>query len=415
MYFKLHNSRVYINDTILMLGILHVLIVINCVINVRIGVLSYLLILFCFIAEFKYKDILSNPSFVIYLLCSLFSAVSYTYNGRPFAVYLSAIGFNVVPTLLYILGYNASKNRIFTVDYVNQLLLPPVILMGIGIVLYLIMPSFYYAHIGVSPDSYTYGLGEYRYGAFVGSLALGSICVSCLALVLSIFNELKTWKKLLYMLIIIFNVIFCMQRSAWGVACLLILYYFYKRIREGSSSIIKILIVAVIVIIAGAAIIIPNLSEEQIIYFGLRLQSFNMESFLGRSEQWLEGLGIFKSNIWGFGLGSVGQKAVPYNLEVVTDGNHIRILAELGVIGFLAFIVMNVTAFRGFYRSHNYCLSFLIVCYNISAIGSPIFDQWYASFYFWLILGIGGGLNQSCKSLTSKQDNYILKRINSAV
>ncbi len=189
-----------IDKTIQMFVIVHLLMIVNCFFDIKIGVISYLLILFVFINS-KYNQISTKISYVIYISSCLCSVVSYTYNERPFSIFLNAIGFNVIPTLLFVLGCNYAEKNDIPPQYYVSLLKPPLVLMAIGIMVYIIAPNIYFSYIGVSPDSYTYGIEEYRYGAFVGSLALGSICVSTLALLLNVYTALNIRKKILYILV----------------------------------------------------------------------------------------------------------------------------------------------------------------------------------------------------------------------
>lgn len=386
--YRVALPKLYLN----LFSILNLLGIIACFINIKLGIIASIVILILVIAHFRLSLFLSDWPFVIYLICNCVSVVSYIWNERPFSIFIAAISFNLIPALLYYLGkYIGNKNQGDVM--IDRLLSAVVFMMAIGTVAYLVFPTFYYNYIGVSIDSYTYGLGEYRYGSFVSSLALGSIGTICVILYFYRFECLAFWKKIVYLSLIIANVILCMQRSAWLTMLIALFVCFFLKFTGNRKARIRLIAFSVlfaIVAVVAFMNIDKILTPTQLMYFESRLNVLTIsEMTSSRSDQWIKAWNTFCSNpITGFGLGSCGQKAAAYNLAIVTDGNHLRILAEIGFVGFLAFIIMNFRSVIKSIRGCNYYLALVVIICNMAATGSPIFDQYYSSFAYWLILGL---------------------------
>lgn len=373
-------------------SILNFLGIISRFINIKLGITASIVILILVIAHFRVSLFFSDRPFVVYLICNCVSVISYIWNERPLSIFIAAISFNLIPSLLYYLGkYIGNANQGDAM--IDRLLSAVIFMMAIGTVAYLLFPTFYYNHIGVSIDSYTLGLVEYRYGSFVSSLALGSIGTICVILYFYRFEYLALWKKTVYLPLIIVNVILCMQRSAWLTTLISLIVCLFLGFWGNHKSRVRLLALSVLYIIV-ALIALANidkiLTPTQLMYFKDRLNVLTISEMISsRSTQWIKAWNIICSNpITGFGLGSCGQKAAAYNLAIVTDGNHLRILAEIGFVGFLAFTIMNIRSVIRSIRGKNYYLALVVIVCNIAAIGSPIFDQYYSSFAFWLILGL---------------------------
>lgn len=401
--YRIRVPKIYLN----LFSILNVFGIIACFVNIKLGIVSALLILIFVITHFNLKLFLNDFGFMLYLFCNLLSIVSYMWNQRPLSVFISAISFNVIPSLLYYLGkYIAESNQDGIV--IDRLLSAVVNMMLIGMVAYLIFPSFYYEYIGASIDSYTYGLGEYRYGSFISSLALGSIGTICVILYFYRFENLTFWKKIIFLPTIIINVILCMQRSAWVTTIIAICACLIHKFKNNRK--LRIRLIGIFIIFSFfMAVVIFNidkiLTPTQLMYFESRLNVLKIsEMTSSRSDQWIQAWNIFCSNpITGYGLGSCGQKAATLGLSIITDGNHLRILAEIGFFGFLSFVIMNIKSIINSVKKKNYYFAFVIIICNMAAIGSPIFDQYYSSFAFWLILGLASNL----KSNVSKEMSEI--------
>ena len=219
----------------------------------------------------------------------------------------------------------------------------------------------------------------------------------------SVFDRLSRWQRIAYLPLILLNVAMCMQRSVWIVAVIaLFASLFYKFGKDRKMRIRIFLLLVGVVFLIIVVLIYRNVffTSTQLLYFESRIGVVTLENmFSSRNSQWQAAFEIFKENpLFGFGLGSCGQKAAPFDMDVVTDGNHLRILVEIGIFGFIAFSFLNV---RGVVRSlkrKQFYVAMALILYNLAAVGSPIFDQYYASFAYWIILGCAS-TNITCNNL----------------
>jgi hypothetical protein len=99
------------------------------------------------------------------------------------------------------------------------------------------------------------------------------------------------------------------------------------------------------------------------------------ESIDERSGSWVEGL-MYGNLIIGSGLGVFGHKAVEFSDKYIPDGNYVRMLAELGVIGTSIFFSIIIgTLFKGLKSLRGNILEVgIIVGLCIQAVGSDIFS-----------------------------------------
>lgn len=387
MRINLKLNKFYLN----IFAILNLLGLLSSFVDIKLGVLSSIIILIICFAHLKTKLFFSDRAFVIYILACVVSGISYIWNGRPFTIYLAAISFNVFPAFLVYLGrFIASRDE--TDTFVLRMLNSFIFMMGVGTVAYLFFSSFYYEYLGQPIESYTYGLGEYRYGSFISSIALGSVGSISIALYFNMFERISTVQRVVYLPLIILNLLMCMQRSAWIISIfslIICIFVEFSNSRKSRLRIIGIIIVFLVIAVFVWAQRQSIFSETQLLYFESRISVVNISDMVSsRNNQWIEAWNKFIENpLIGYGLGSLGQKAAPYGLAIVTDGNHLRILAEIGIFGFGAFVYMNLRAIIRSIKAKRYYFVIIIVLCNIAAVGSPIFDQYYASFAYWLILG----------------------------
>ena len=100
-----------------------------------------------------------------------------------------------------------------------------------------------------------------------------------------------------------------------------------------------------------------------------------------------KGIELFFKYPFGFGLGAAGNKASVYHMQVVPDGNLIRILVETGIVGIISFSIMNGNAILNGIKRKQYYLTLIILLFLAHSIGSNVLDFYYGSFVYWYILG----------------------------
>lgn len=360
------------------------------VLDIRAGVLSGVIIFLYVITHRRCLKGLNNLAFMVFYFVNLVSVYAYLFNGRPIAVFLSCITYNLFPMLMYGIGRanaaNERNNPVF-----KALLYSNIVLILVGFVIYFV-PSL---AVSVGMDSIvTAGISAtdigYRFGSYMGSLELGSICAISVPLLLMFDFKYKMIKPIL-LVVLAAALLLTMQRGAWIVgavgmfACMVISAVLYKK---GIKTIIGYMILGGILACAILFFVDHYMSAGVLEHLQIRLSGFNINSMsIGRTEQASEAFALFLKYPFGFGLGAAGNKASAYNLAVIPDGNLVRILVETGFLGMIVFIIMNARAIRKGLRHRYYYMVVIVILFLAHAIGSNVLDFYYGSFVYWYILG----------------------------
>ena len=344
---------------------------------------SIIIIVYIFLNKevlFSNKDQL----FKLFVVFNLFSGFAYLFNDRSVIIFFQSISYNLIPSLLYFLGAKQCRLNVSQEYIANKILYPAVLLMGIGLFFYFLFPDFYFSNIGQDLATYKWGRGDYRFGSYISSSNLGSLCVSCIPLY---FITIKTRPSLynsIILIVILISLALCMQRSAWAVSLLFLTILILRTSKP--TIIFSYLIILLIVFFLGAYFIGEFFTEEQFNYMLTRLSDLNFQQMSSeRGQQWQAAINIFVENPWGYGLGSLGHKAAESGFTACADGNYFKTLAELGIIAFLMFMSMIYKALTTYFK--NSFLSLVILGFAFQAIGSNVFDLYFSSYVFWYILG----------------------------
>jgi hypothetical protein len=71
------------------------------------------------------------------------------------------------------------------------------------------------------------------------------------------------------------------------------------------------------------------------------------------------------------------------------DANFLRIWADLGILGFGTFIMIILFALRrALATGEPFAWTLIVLIYCVQALGSNVFDNFYVSHLFWLLLGV---------------------------
>lgn len=352
------------------------------------------------------RDNLNNV-FLVFLLINMISCLFYLFNGRPIIVLFSSISYNFIPMLLFFFGQRSVRQGVLN-STSKSILSANVFMMIVGLIPYLLFSDFYYKYIGQSLSIFTYGINDYRFGSYISSLNLGSVCAASIPLYFVNFGNIKFWQKIMFMPVIIVSLILCMQRGAWIVSAFAMLSCLMVFILQSKSNVgRKLSLFALLILGLLMVYVFRNdiFSQEQIAYLDRRMNSISIKKMLGeRSTQWNAALLTFLDYPFGLGIGAAGHKAVPYGLSIVNDGNWIRVLVETGVIGIITFVVLNLMAVVRLIKGKKYYLTILILTFCLAAIGSNVFDLYYSSFIYWFFLG------SACKLGKTKSINQQLYR-----
>ena len=358
--------------------------------NIRAGALAGIIILLYVIFHKDCLKCFKDPAFALFYITNILSVYAYLFNGRPIVIFASCITYNLFPMLMYGIGRASTSgerdNPVF-----KSLLFSNTVIIMVGFLIYFIpglatrvgMDSMITAGISAT------GKG-YRFGSYLGSLELGSICAISVPLLL-MYNFKRKIVKPVMLIAFAVALLLTMQRGAWIVgivsivACMIISSILD---REGFKTIILYSLLGIVLVYVLVYFVDHYMSAGLLQHLEIRLRGLNIEAMSrGRSEQASNAFSLFFQYPLGFGLGAAGNKASTYHLQVIPDGNLLRILVETGIIGMTSFIIMNVRAiYRGIKHKYYY-MTVIIGLFLAHSIGSNVLDFYYGSFIYWYILG----------------------------
>jgi hypothetical protein len=376
------------------------------VFDFRAGIVaSIIILLVLFLNSRCLLLLLTNKAFLIYIICNLLSLYAYLFNGRPISLYIQCISYNIIPSLLFLVGGHCatySGEGVF-----RKILNNNIIIMFFGLVI-LFVPSL---SVIVESESIEYvGMG-YRFGSYLSSLVLGSVVVASVTFLFICKDKISKIMKLVFTLIIFLTLVLTMQRGAWIAGSISAVLCFLIYLRTEKRKQLRIIVGGVLIAVLTVAFIYfiyqNYFTDGFKMYFERRLNSTitTMEVITTRDYQWKDAISVFAEYPLGFGLGAAGNKASAYGLQIVPDGNYFRILVELGIFGFLSFVVVNVKAIIRSYKKNEPYYAVLLITFLLHAIGTNVFDFYYSSFIYWFALGY-----ISCIEISKKKIDVTAKR-----
>lgn len=370
--------------------ILHIFFIFNILsfvdmflIDLRVGLLSSIPIAILIMMNYKYFYLLGktkNILFTIYIILSILSIGGYLINDRPIELYIKGISYNLLPSMLYIIGMVSAyeqKNILKSILFSNS------IMLFVGLVIYFLFPEFYWVKI------YDTGSSLLRFGAYIGSIQTGNIAVANIPLIFS--NKIKINQKIrpILLMISILSIILSAQRSAYinlvAIALLLLIVNFKVKRKLNVFKTFSLVITLLVCSFVIYQIFELLVSETLKNYFLIRIIKIDNSMVTDRSGQWMVALDYFFKFPLGMGLGAGGDKASIAGMLLIPDGSYLRILVETGMFGIVSFIGTNIIAIMNNKASGYHKLALLT--YLTAAIGSNVFDLYYSSFVYWVLLG----------------------------
>lgn len=357
--------------------------------DIRTGAVSAVIILigiFCYI--YYEKGIRIDTAFSLYVFFNLISAIWYLCNGESIWFFFSGISYNLIPSMLFLVGNSIDRNRFDKI--INSIFISNMFIICIGLFFYLTNKSFYFTVMDTE-FAYTYTYAH-KFGSYLTCLVFGSMCVAQIGLLIyRIFQKKNKIITLISIPIIMYALLLNMERGAWLASIILLLAVVFVLLKDKKSMFYAIGAVCIISLILVAGIyFIQNYLNSNVYYYLLdRLGNMN-NVFSSRSDQMNKALETFFAYPMGYGLGAAGNKAaLNGGSRIVPDGNYFRILVELGVPGFLSFIYLLMRGiFRGMGKDFKIrILVAIIIAFAAHASGSNVFDFFYSSYIFWFILG----------------------------
>ncbi|WP_162163936.1 O-antigen ligase family protein [Acholeplasma hippikon] len=200
--------------------------------------------------------------------------------------------------------------------------------------------------------------------------------------------------SLIFAILGIVALILSMSRGAWVAATISIIYIIIRQFKFKS---IKTLLIPII-IIAGI-LLINDTNYFQLIEkrFDSLLDLSNSSSY-GRIQIWIDALSRGNRIIYGYGLGVGGINLIHFpelsqllGIEVL-DGYYIKVLVEVGIIGFIIWALHMMLIWPRVYKDYDKNLIVLsqtvLIFYLIQSIGSNVLDFIVVAPLLWIILGI---------------------------
>jgi hypothetical protein len=363
--------------------------------NIRAGAVACVVILGYYIIDSSFLKVFYDHLFVSYLLINIISVYAYLFNHRPIELFFTCVSYNIIPMLLYGIGFclqwEENDNPIF-----KSICISNVIIVAIGLIVYSIPPlAAYLGKYSITTAGIdSSGIG-YRFDSYLDSLTMGSLCAINIPIIM--LNKFRhKYSRVLYLGITVIGLFLTLQRGAWiigGVGFLgsmMINIVFEKR--NGFKEFFKYLLLLVIAGIVVYYFATHYLSEGLTQHLMIRLKRLDFASMMSdRNYQIAKGFKVFSEYPFGFGLGSAGIKAAKYGLQIVPDGNILKILVETGIIGLFLFVCLNIRAFFFGLRYKKYYSVLIIGLFLIHCIGSNVLDFYYSSFVYWFVLGYLNG------------------------
>ncbi len=381
-------------------------------INIRAGLVVSFLMLGFILANFKRViSVLFTPPhrlFLLFVAIELLSFINYVANSEAFffvsnypRIISEIFSYIIIPQVFfYWLGSEISTNNKNINLQLKSITLVNIALISICIILHLWVPDFYVEFAKQYFEAATTGqlLDKEiipRMHGYLNSMQNGVVCSTTIILVAVLFKHKLL--KIALILILILGSIFTLQRGSW-VACLLaILLLALIEFRNNQFNIGKFIqknrlefALFVFVLISGF-VFFQTLSDDSggyaphLLY---RIAEFG-DASNERSQQFVDAKIVLEKYPFGIGLGLLTAKATDQGFRYsVPDAIYYRIFAELGYVGGLVFLSFLIGGLVKLYKKGLFYLAAILVVYMFQATGTAVFELYYCSFPFWILMAI---------------------------
>jgi hypothetical protein len=200
-------------------------------------------------------------------------------------------------------------------------------------------------------------------------------------------------KTKLYLVLITICLVLSLQRSAWLAALFAVVVSTIVNFKSISYK--KVITFSTFVGLLIVVLIQLGSNEDFDILFS-RFSEFGKEAASERSTQWVGGIKNFIAFPQGAGVGQVGQISARYDnnplLNLVPDGDFIRVISEIGIPGLLfylfvlIFLCYSLTTLTS-YDTKKIIIVSLIVGYSLQMVGSNITEFYFTNFIYWIFIG----------------------------
>lgn len=325
--------------------------------------------------------------------------IIFLYKSVNPIAYVYGLNISFFPVFLFFVGRSLTISEIKSfIDFFVGL---HVLIYILFITFFFLRPDFYVSYLqnNIIQSDETWILFS-RMQGFYGSTVVGSMAVILLYFVF--LSSYKVPIKIFFYALFIFSIILSLQRSSMVMAGVFLLYLFCRQ--KAYKSIFSILLSSSLTAFVLSAVE-PSLYEVYINRFLEISSALTLEDRISYSY-----LPYFISNYpFGIGLGSATSSATADGVsffEQVVDANHVKIIVEMGVVGFFVYmmpaIVSSLRIFRGI-STVELCLLLVVFTIHLQCLGTNLLDSYYLSHIYWLIIGFLGALSLRRRRLESEK------------
>jgi len=341
-----------------------------------------------------------------FLFWNIFSIFGVIYLNNSVLIFIKGASYCLFPIFAFFsFSYSQHKINFEVVDkYLIYIVITTLFSVLIGIYFYLFSPGYYVNYVlgnyeGLITDSDSIFMA--RLLSYLGDpTVMGNISVISLPILVYLVRQKKApfTSKLFILvcfLILISGVLLSFARSAW-VVC--VFYLFYLIVIDNKYIIVRIFSTILMLVVAAGLFFVANMNFDNLILVELQKRIFSLGgSFDERNSQIDYAISLITSSPLGIGLGQAGHKSGTRIANLgVFDNNYLRIFAEIGIFGFVSFLmIIGLSLFLSLRSSNDQkinkirLLVFIVLSvFYFQSIGSNILDLHYSSFLFWSFLGI---------------------------
>lgn len=355
----------------------------------RVGLFMSLIMLIGVFILFKKKlfSIKNNLDLLVsgYIVYNIFSFFWFiTISDLPLSVFYKELSNTVLPIILFYFFGRLKE----TISFYDITLYSLVTCFAVGFYYQFTLPQNYVEFMTNLDGSRSDPVNTIlNYRSFLGLTATGSLSAISILLSFNILYKSNFKSGKIIFLICFLALIFTFRRAALYTGFFAMVWMNLLIIIKFNGPKFKFLFIEFFFIILFIYFFIsfePDFIESVL----ERFYSF-FSAIDERSYTWFSGVSKAKNIVFGDGLGVYGHKAVEFSDTYIPDGNYFRIIAELGVFGFLIFISVILTSFyHGFSNfKNNYIELGLIMIICLQAIGSNIFSFQLVAPIFWYSIG----------------------------
>ena len=350
-----------------------------------------------------------------YFAFTVATVVSYTFNGRPFVLYLQELAYVLMTMLIAFVAVDQDIDK--GKKFYKYLFFSWLICILIGYYLYFIRPEWYanaivenysessWQNQALSDDQV---LEQFRFSSFIldsYSISFMSMYLFPLGIYYLMNAKTKKWVYVIATLLILVAALLSMQRAA--IICLfadvVILYFIGDKSLKKSMAYVILVFSVLLVLFGGSLVVFSDISEN----VWERFSSDNMDDAVNgsRLNQIKNAFAELVNPLTGQGAGALGGRSRELGLKGVSDCCWVKLFCEQGVIGFILFTQLMIKTLKRALKNKRLFLVEICGISNIMIamlVSDPLFYQLYIM-PFWFMIGMVWNKNALGDSSITKQ------------